>query len=342
MQVPAKFNFHVVHLDPTFGDERYDERTQDMVSDSVQDKSYMPRAKIICQFLDFLKNRSLVEFNEFHVMNFLAGRKDLRSARTAICTALHTSTGANLSDDIRIRRLVEGHAYKHPKMAKYDSMWDIRQLWDFFRKGFWSDRPGIMRRTKAVALLRASIAARNCDIAHVHRQMKWTADAVSFRFYKWKTQRKEKLLYSRWFSVKKLPARQAHKCAYRALADYVFYYAEYFERIASSPNNPELWLSYDGKNPVGMETLAKCTTELLREAGIDACYGQGTIRHAVITYWRSKSVSRDQCLDRTGQRSRSLIDKFYDLSAREVDINAEIDSDVDSEVDIDDFGEECS
>lgn len=328
--------FHIRDLDPSFTVEGLNEEAQRLIWDAKEDKGYSRAIGPVMDFIDDVVAKGKSTFTIIDIINFLAKRKDILVSKTALSTALRMSTGVNITEDYRMIKFTSGVAVNHPKMPKFETMWDMKILFRWLRTDFWADRPGLKLRTKANVLLRCSVAARNGDAAHIHRDLRWSNESVSFRFFKWKTQRSENLAFSRWYVVKKLPPNKAYRCAYTALREYMEYYKDYFEKTPMT--QPFIWLDYSGSHPVKPQALATCTTQLLREAGVKAPFGSSTIRHAMISYWRSKGLSPQQCIDRTGQKSLSLIEKFYDLADREVDLNAIIESD-DDDVGDDVFGE---
>jgi len=62
----------------------------------------------------------------------------------------------------------------------------------------------------------------------------------------------------------------------------------------------------------------------MKLANINGKYGAATVRHAVITFWRSMGVPYKVVMDRTGHRSENLVQFYYDFSKNEYDITAEL------------------
>jgi hypothetical protein len=200
-------------------------------------------------------------------------------------------------------------------------MWDVRVLWEHLKTDFWSQKTAIKLRTRAIILIRMSAAARNGDATHIHRpSITWTSKSVSFRYFQWKTDRFSGRKYSRRIHVKKLPPENLHMCAYRALRAYMSYHVRDYEKS----NHEYVWLHYNGSTHVQAAVLAADTSKLMGEAGIGKEFKSGSIRHAMITFWRRCKVPIESVMDRTGHRSKRLVLTFYDLSEIDGDITAEM------------------
>jgi hypothetical protein len=308
------------------------------VSGATQDR----RAKVLSTFRSFLFEAGLREsFSVADVCNFLAKKFDsstnissFEEARTAIATTLAMNTGTNISDSIIIRRMAMGAKICRPRSSKYEEMWDLNLLFDLLRKDFWADRPLLRLRARANILVRISIAGRNKDVSHIERaSVEWSPDSVSFRLFKWKTQRTEGTEVSRRFVIRKLGDNDAQICPYRALWDY--WVAFEIERCRTQDKG--IWFGYRKRTScVKHATLSKDCKEIMRMAGIPNIFSSGTIRHATITWWRSLGVPMEVVMSRTGHRSIQLVLFYYDKSSVSNDITADLLGD-ESSSDEDDF-----
>ena len=205
-------------------------------------------------------------------------------------------------------------------------------LLNFLKTDYLVDKPNIRLRTRAIILLRISVAGRNKDLTHVSRFLKWTPDTVSFRLFHWKTQQRNPRRFSEWFEVRKLPNSQLYRCAYSALKEYIDGFSSHLSELP--PDCLSLWLHYRDARPVRSETLARDQTALLRAAGIPPPFGSASIRSAVISFWCSRGVSLQDSMKRSGHMSERIVCLFYDKSASKKDLMATlIEDSSDEEVD---------
>jgi hypothetical protein len=173
-------------LDHLADAEAYPELTPaavQLMRGSVQQDTASRRLRHIHAFREWLMPRlpQSGTFNMSHLMNYYAGLSEAQfgqfgTIRTAIQTSINTNAGFNPSDHIKIKRQAAGIFRKYPALPKYETMWDLRVLLNYFR-----DTPHPVKnldfRLKANALIRASVAGRNVDIAHIHRKsIKWFDD----------------------------------------------------------------------------------------------------------------------------------------------------------------------
>ena len=307
-------------------EEGWSEEAIAMIFGSVKLTTWKDRSKVCSQFKDYLHHLHKSSFSEVDIGNFLA-RKFTRSgdqfcsAQTALSTTIYLNTGFDLSKEIHFSRQSKGASVLKPKSPKFDDMWDLSILMKHMNGVFWSDKPNISARTKANVLLRISIAGRNSDVAHIFQDsIVWTEDTVLFCFYEWKTKHVEKVKLSRPLIVKKLPNKFANICPFRALRVYVNLHCNDYQRM----NSKGIWLDYNGTKEVKPSTLAKCTRDLMRDAGIDRIFGSVTIRHATITFWQNLGIPIGTVIERTGHKSIPLINKYYNKSSIQQDIFADV------------------
>ena len=275
-------------------------------------------------FVEQLDSEGCFSIND--IINFLGQTvchhpSEFEKSRTAISTALSLNCGFELTNDPLYSRFAKGASRYRPKAAKYDEMWDLGILLDAIKKGVWTSKERIGARTKALILLRISVAGRNRDLAHIHREsIVWSEDSVKFRLYEWKTQSSETTRFSRWMYISKLRDSLANICPYRALKKYMDLHQSDYERL--KPQG--IWLTYHGSSSVSHGTLAANTHKFMKEAGIPPKYGAATIRHATITFWRDMRISVEEVMNRTGHRSERIVLFYYDKSSQKRDITAEI------------------
>jgi hypothetical protein len=214
--------------------------------------------------------------------------------RTAINTIIHQNTGFNPSESTLLTRQSAGILKEHPNDPKYDEMWDLRDLLNYYKEAPPPVR-NVNLRLKANVLVRASVAGRNCDIAHIHRPtIKWYSDRVEFRLYKWKTQRFSKLALSNYIAIRKIS--DSRLCAFTALKEYM----DVHELDYANLQCRSIWLSYDGLKPIVPSTLCTACRKFMIKIGIDPKYGGATLRHAAITFWRDMGISPQEVMNRTG------------------------------------------
>jgi len=205
------------------------------------------RTKIIASFRQCFENKRLRHFTGAHIIDYLANLPKTKMSqfctiRTAINTTIHQNVGINFSDDLLFQKLSKGIMRKHPLDPKYDEIWDLNILTKHIREAL--PCPGKESKidlcTKANVLIRASIAGRNGDVAHIHRKsITWGEDSVKFRLYRWKTQGASSTRYSNFFVICKIEDPK------------IWAYLK-------SVDCDSIWLDYQGKHPVKPATLANC------------------------------------------------------------------------------------
>jgi hypothetical protein len=258
-------------------------------------------------------------------MNYLApiaiNTKSFNATRTAICCAISENALIDITKFEDMKRLSKGNRVINPKRSKYSDMWDPHIFWDAVLEGrFGSGRPNIDLRTKTAMLIRLSIAARNFDVAHIYRpSIEWTDSTVKFKFYKFKTQHIEAVEFSRTHVIRKLPSHLHQICAYSSLKSYLDLNSSHYR-----PSQKGIWLHYNFSSEVSHQCLAKDTRDAMDRVGIPSKYRSGTLRHAAITFFRTKKFSRDEVKARTGHKNDHVIDYFYDFSEKECDLLAKI------------------
>jgi hypothetical protein len=302
------------------------ERARGYIKKALGPDTQTRRSKILKKFRDWLGEKGKSSLDGADIINYLVElpqnlMSQFCTIRTAINTTIHQNIGYNFSDNLFFKKLAKGVIKDFPLDPRYDEMWDIEMLYKYV-KAFKPPDPTKQNkwlRTKANILVRASIAGRNGDVAHIHRgSIVWEESSVRFRFFKWKTQAHTSMRYSNFFKVKKLVDPEL--CPFRALKQYMDLHRQDYKRIQSD----SIWLNYRGDAAIEPSTLANCARDVMREAGIDPLFGAGTIRHAAITYWREQGVSMAKVIERTQHRSEGLVRKFYDKSCTKVDIMADI------------------
>jgi hypothetical protein len=301
-----------------------------LVRSSVSASTWEKRSRIVLSFKEYLMAQNATNnFSLKDICNYLAEKYDqstnvsvFEEARTAIATTLFLSTGINISDNIIVKRMVMGARNLRPRNPKYNEMWDLNILFSLFRKDFWLDRPLLRARIRANILIRISIAGRNKDVANIDREsVSWLPDSVSFRMFEWKTKHVEGTKYSRLFTVKKLIAREACICPYRALQEY--WVAFNIEHCASDDKG--IWFGYRKRSScIQHTTLAKDCKEVLALAGIPKVFSAATLRHATITWWRNQGIPLEVVMSRTGHHSMQLVLFYYDKSDVSLDITADL------------------
>jgi len=265
----------------------------------------------VTKFRRWLELRGLNEFSGAHVLNYLAGVTPgaFESQRTALTTTIHQNSGIELSATIMFKRFSQGTKNLFPKDAKYDEMWNARVIYEFY-----NNRPvptsNIDLRTRANVLIRLSVAGRNKDLAHIHREsIIWGKDWVKIRLFRWKTQRHNPRRFTNFMLINK--ADDPKNCAYEALRAYMGLHTDDYETLEAK----SIWLAFNGTKEVLPDTLANCTRRLMSEAGINVVmFGSATLRHAAITFWRQNGVSRKTVNERTGHKCLRLVAIFYDRS----------------------------
>ena len=150
--------------------------------------------------------------------------------------------------------------------------------------------------------------------------MIFNPDKVKFRYFAWKTKSKEKRRFSRWITINKLEVTEHHRCAYSALTIYMAAQRTNYKK--GKLETP--WVAFSTKTDLGKKQLAVNAKQVMMLAGVDAQFDSDSIRHAVISYWRRKKVSKRHVMERTGHRSASLVDFFYDRSPNDEDIIARL------------------
>jgi integrase len=311
--------------------DRLDSETRRHISSSVSEVTRSRRLKIVQEFRKWLEDQNLLAFDGSHVLNYLSAipeskMSEFATIRTAINTTVFQNSGTNYSTMELFQRQARGIQRLFPLDPKYESMWDVKTLWEFLKSNFWADKPKKKLRTKANILIRLSVAGRNGDVAHIHRSsITWGSNFFSFRFFQWKTQHTTRSRFSRYMTIRK--AVDSHLCAYTAIREYFDLFKEDMDRI----NARSIWLSNAGSKEIMSSTLANCTRKVMREAGIDAIYGAATLRHAAITFWRDQGISIEEVMQRTGHRSMQLVLKYYDRSSIKNDIMANILDDLESD-----------
>lgn len=286
---------------------------------------------LVNSFRKWLVSKRLEYFDGGHVINYLSEIPKERVSefgmiRSAINTTVHQNSGFNYSDLLIFRRHANGYRRSYPLEPKYEEMWDISLMWNCLREDFWWDKPAKRLRTRANILVRLSVAGRNSDVAYIHRpSVQWAETFVTFKFFQWKSQGTTYTRFSRPMTLRKVSDEKI--CAFSALKQYFEYHNVHFQVLQSNG----IWLSYNGSKEVQPQTLAMCTQEVMRRAGIDPMFGVATLRHAAITFWRNQGVSLEEVMERTGHRSKQLVMKYYDRSNFSVDIMANIIDDYESD-----------
>jgi hypothetical protein len=305
---------------------RLNENAIRMVQGATKPITQKKKAKSVKEFVEYLQAKHRSKFTMFDILNYLGDRFDTKgfdygATKSHIITTIKDATGINLVDDILMKNSALSAKRRKPKLPKYDEMWKLEVMWPIMEQDFWKDKISIKLRTRAVTLIRMSVAARNNDATHIHRpSIKWSDESVAFRYFSWKTERYSDMRFSRWMHVRCLPEKHKNICPYRALKTYMAYVED---RYIGADHN-FVWLHYRTVTPVAKGTLASDTRNLMSLAGIDKMFGAGSIRHAVITFWRRNGKSYETVMDRTGHRSKRLVQLFYDLSDIEDDITAKI------------------
>jgi hypothetical protein len=238
------------------------------------------------------------------------------------------TAGRDITKGIMFKRQAKGASNIKPKEPKYDDMWDLGVLFEYFKNPLWPGRPNIAMRCKANVLVRASVAGRNKDVAHIfYDSVVWTDTSVTFRLYKWKNKHNEGVKLSRPMTIEKLPSSKQYACAFTALREYMTLHQQDYIRL--KPKG--IWLNFHGTAEISHSTLANDCRVLLNEVGIPKAYGAATIRHAAITFWRELGIPLEVVMDRTGHRSGALVLKYYDKSSSSYDIMASILKDTESD-----------
>jgi hypothetical protein len=305
---------------------RLNEKAKGMVQGATKPITQKKKAASVKKFVDYLHAKQKTKFTMFDILDYLADKFDTKgfdygAAKSHIITSIKNATGINLVDDVLMKDSALAARRKKPKLPKYDMMWDLEVMWPIMEQDFWKDKVSIKLRTRAVTLVRMSVAARNNDATHIHRpSISWTAESVRFRFFSWKTERYSDMRFSRWMHIRILPEKRKNICPYRALKEYMEYVSDRY----IGADHDFVWLHYRTAKPVTKGTLASDTRKLMTLAGIDKMFGSGTIRHAVITWWRKNGTPYETVMDRTGHRSKKLVQFFYDLSDIDNDITAKI------------------
>lgn len=200
-------------------------------------------------------------------------------------------------------------------------MWNVEILWERLRTPLFEGKRDIEMRTRANLLVRMATAGRNGDVANILRSsVTFYEDRFSFRYFQWKTQKRDATRLSRVIVIKRLSGDNKFRCAYTAMATYMGAMDKHYKN--HDPKSP--WISFTTKNDVTKKQLANNARQAMEKAGIAAHFDADSIRHAVITYWRKSKIPKDQVLERTGHRSKSLVDFYYDKSDNADDLTADI------------------
>lgn len=286
------------------------------------------KVKVIDLLLKYINSLGKSEFNEIDILNFLAlefarNRSfDYANNRSAICSTINERFGINLTKSALFAKSMFGARKLRPIEPKYDEMWDATIMFGFLEKDdFWREKSHIRARVRANILTRLSVAGRNKDVARIDRNsMVWSMNEVKFRFYGWKGQRFDGRRFSNYIVIRKLPIEHRNICAFSALETYMSIHKSDYERVESMG----IWMNYSGSSEISHHTLASDVRKIMICANIPIEYGAATLRHAAITFWRSKGISLAEVMKRTGHRSEALVRKYYDRSGAENDLMASI------------------
>ena len=125
-------------------------------------------------------------------------------------------------------------------------------------------------------------------------------------------------MFSRFITIRRIDdPKMEHTCAYRALTAYMT-----SQKYADENQTP--WKSFTTNADVKKNTLAQKTKEVMTMAGIDDQFDSDSLRHAAITYWIQKGLTREKVMERTGHTCLALVNLFYDKSNNDNDIMANL------------------
>lgn len=235
----------------------------------------------------------------------------VEQARSNIIAGLQLTLGVDWSHHPCISRITRACGRLLPKAAKYDSMWDLRLLFDYYKR---QPDPNLRvdARRKALCLLRASIAARCGDILRISRRsIRWDDHGVSFQFFGWKTQATTgNAALSNRYRVDFLPESDRTWCAAAALRNYL----SINQPLLDAAQHDQIWTPFNRPEPIKVGTVRSDCKKDMEAAGVPSTFGAATIRHAAISLWSSLGISREEVARRTGHRSLAVISFYYDKS----------------------------
>lgn len=311
------------------------------ILNSVNAVTRSRRSKDCERFASWLKEKEVSEFDCRHVLEFLeqaATPTSYASLRTSISTTIKMFSDFKITELALVQRHAQGWARRHPKAPKYETMFDAMLLYSHFRNFNPDQSNWVGVRTKALILLRLSIAGRNRDVHAIdYDSIKFSEKFLEFRFYRWKTQASSGRKFSNFFKIVKMERKESI-CTYVWFKKYLDMNRQRFSELEDDPRPRTPWLKFRGGRITNANSLLDNTKVLMASAGVDTTiYGPGSLRHAAISLWRERGISEDSVKKRTGHRSLRIISEYYDRSSSNVDLMASVlQSDREDESDVED------
>lgn len=180
--------------------EQMTEEGKKLIGSGFKEVDRRKKLRVWVDLINYMKERGCETISPQLVVSYIAKRHYVDGAsydtilgeKSAIMTMIKLIEGQDWNQKMCIKLAIQSVNRLKPAKAKYKDIWDIRRVYDFYKTPV-SDperlrRRSIEARTKAIILIRASVAGRNKDIARISRRsVKILKEGVQFQLYGWKT-----------------------------------------------------------------------------------------------------------------------------------------------------------